>query len=200
MSSWRGTTETHGSTPSTTQAHPRLPAQLTPGSLLPIAAQRPLKEAAEPPASPLITGCQHGGDSAGTAVPRVATVRETRQRSALSADAAAARQLSLRRTLELTLLPWKRGRSGEYGKKTSSTVRKFCRNANSLGFYPVIHNRALRPQNICLTTSSAHAAQCFSPRCTGQAQPLQPASSPAFVSLQQLCDPKSQFHAPAGQW
>lgn len=87
---------------------------------------------------------------------------------------------------------------GKTGKKTSSTARKFCQNADSLGFYPAIYNTALQPQNICLTTSSAHAAWCFSPRCTGQAQPLRASIQPCFCFPSAA--PRSQITVPPVGW
>lgn len=186
------------------QAHPRVPAQLKPSltaayccsnRLRERRQQNPQPRSASRGATTAVTRrwhcCALGGNRAGDT-------------TALSADAAATHQFPLRRTLKLTLIAWKRGEmGGKNGKKGFSTVRKFCLNADSLGFYPAVHNTAPQPQNIWFSTKAPQ------PQLTlrGASHPgagvrhshCEPASSPAFVSLQQLCDPKSQFHELAGQ-
>lgn len=75
------------------------------------------------------------------------------------------------------------GNGGGESKKRSSAVRKFCLNADSLGFYPAIHNTAPQPQNICLPLKhhklSSHWA-VFLTRSTGQARPLRARIQPRF--------------------
>lgn len=46
---------------------------------------------------------------------------------------------------------------------------------------------------------SSRCAVLLTPGAGVRHSHCEPASSPAFVSLQQLCDPKSQFHELAGQ-